>query len=1128
MNPVNYGDGRDDYSTQLFAAGTERTLAGNSAIVYGRMPLYDPAPPPTPPSPRLTNPFLMPGESRNETDEQNPFSPAHAWLSQFTSTPFTTCMPRPEERSGVISYAHDDNYASHRDRYQYGRSAAGRAKSAPRFSHAEPDVEIMDTSDNEYYGHKERIPILKPGHFDGTGSWKDFIHRFESCARANHWSEMTMAVQLRFSLTGAAGAIVHKNPRSDRWSYRRIVTEIETAYGPRSDHAAATCIELRQRIRGQNEALHLLRDDIYEKVSIVYADRTELEQDAISVEVFTNALADPDVVQKLLEKQPRTLSRAYDIAHSHETTKRAARTVTQFMQPGQRGFVNQRARAATVHESNSRLACVEPVGVAVWSIDSPERAPRLNQQWRQKRDTNVKRPMGDVQCHNCSGLGHIQRNCPSPRRPRQQGWTVSKNTAPDPGKVVTCTVSQEDDMCVKILMYELEMRALLDSGARRNVLPLHVFNSFPTESRTPIEPSAAQVLQGIGPSGLAVLGEVNLPVQVGSRATNVNFIIADTTENTEVILGHPFLHQTSAQLDYGRREITLFGEKVPRFEPSHQSRVHIVRVARTTVLESGWEYVVPGTAHLRHVTEGDLMLSPTKGFVEKHHVLVARVVVQAQRSTNVPIRIFNPGALPVTLKRGVVAGILQPATVLKKMDPEPFLAPPGFEPTDSACASLPSHLQVLYNDSCGGLSGGDQESLARLLRSYSDVFSSGPTDLGRTGLVQHDILTTPGPTVKQQPRRMARDKQTAADQQVQQSLETGVARPSNSSWAAPIIMVKKKDETLRLCVDYRPLNERTIKDAYPLPRIQDTLDTLSTARYFSTLDLTSGYWQVEMTPRARKAAAFCTRKGLFEWNVMPFGLCNAPATFQRLMDRVLAGLQWETCLVYLDDIIVLGRDGTEMLERLSQVFGRLRVANLKLKPSKCVLFREQVVYLGHIVSAKGVATDPKKIQKVAGWPAPRSVSEVRGFIGLASYYRRFVKDFASVAKPLHELTKKYARFNWTDECQEAFEQLKSRLTSAPVLGYPLDSGQLLLDTDASDWGIGAVLSQVQEGEERVLAYGSRRLSATEQNYCTTRRELLAAVEFTSHFRQYLLGRSFIIRTDHSSLRWLTRMREPEG
>lgn len=187
-----------------------------------------------------------------------------------------------------------------------------------------------------------------------------------------------------------------------------------------------------------------------------------------------------------------------------------------------------------------------------------------------------------------------------------------------------------------------------------------------------------------------------------------------------------------------------------------------------------------------------------------------------------------------------------------------------------------------------------------------------------------------------------------------------------------------------------------------------------------------------------------------------------------------------------------------------------------------------MAYLGHIVSSKGVATDPQKIQKVAEWPAPQNVSEVRQFVGQASYYRRFVKDFASVAKPLHKLTKKYACFNWTDECQEAFEQLKSRLTSAPVLGYPLDSGELLLDMDASDWGIGAVLSQVQEGEERVLAYGSRRLSAAEQNYCTTRRERLAAVDFTSHFWQYLLGRSFIIRTDHSSLRWLTRMREPKG
>ncbi|KAI3375554.1 hypothetical protein L3Q82_003885 [Scortum barcoo] len=300
--------------------------------------------------------------------------------------------------------------------------------------------------------------------------------------------------------------------------------------------------------------------------------------------------------------------------------------------------------------------------------------------------------------------------------------------------------------------------------------------------------------------------------------------------------------------------------------------------------------------------------------------------------------------------------------VLGKVDLQPTKAATTPESSDHPACPVPSHLQDLYADSCARLSEEDRVGLSHVLQSYSDVFSTGPTDLGRTNLVQHDIQATPGPPVKQPPCRMARDKQIAADQQVQQSLEAGLAQPSNSSWAAPIVVVKKKDQSPRLCVDYRPLNERTIKDAYPLPRIQDTLDTLSTAKYFSTLDLTSGYWQVKMTPRARKAAAFCTRKGLFEWNVMPFGLCNAPATFQRLMDRVLAGLQWEVCLVYLNDIIVLGRDGPEMLGRLSQVFTRLREANLKLKPSKCCLFKERVSYLGHIVSAQGVATDPEKVK----------------------------------------------------------------------------------------------------------------------------------------------------------------------
>lgn len=816
-------------------------------------------------------------------------------------------------------------------------------------------------------------------------------YQFESCAAANLWTEKTKAVQLRFSLTGAAGAVIHKNPRSAQWDDQRIIQEMEAAYGPSSEHAAAIGIELRQRVRRPGEVLHALRDDIYEKVSIVYADRSELEQEATAVEIFINSLADADAVQKLLEEKPRTLAKAYDVARRYEATRQAARVVTQLMLTGSPGSTRQRARAVTVQGTANPMAREQSEEAMIRPADTAGGAPSPSKQVRPRKGPVNRVGREDVICHNCSGVGHLQRDCPSPRQARQFPSALTPPNVSiqslEPETVVAYAKTPQDEMGVQILIQGRDVWALLDSGAARNVLPLRHYNSIPLESRPPVQPSGVQTLQGITPGGLAVLGEVVLPVQVGTRVTSVNFIVAATAGNAEVILGQPFLQQAGTCLDYGRREITLFGEKVAPYNPNRHPEVHLVRVAGTIVLESGCEYVVPGTARFHRTAERVMMLSPTKGFIEKHCVLVARAVVQPGQTQRVPIRVYNPGTLPVTLKGGTPAAILRPAEVLGGKQLQSQWAPGETNPNNCVPVSVPSHLQALYTESGANLSEEERGRLAHLLRSHGDVFFTGPHDLGRTNFVQHDILTTPGPPIKQQPRRMARDKQIAADSQVRQSLEAGLARTSNSGWAAPIVMVGKKDQTLRLCVDYRPLNDRTIKDAYPLPRIQDTLDTLSTAKYFSTLDLTSGYWQVEMTPRARKAAAFCTRKGLFEWNVMPFGLCNAPATFQRLMDRVLVGLQWEMCLVYLDDIIVLGRDVAQMLQRLDKVFTRLREANLKLKPSKCCLFKEEVAYLGHVVSARGVATDPQKVQKVADWPTPKNVSEVRQFVGLASYYR---------------------------------------------------------------------------------------------------------------------------------------------
>ena len=357
-------------------------------------------------------------------------------------------------------------------------------------------------------------------------------------------------------------------------------------------------------------------------------------------------------------------------------------------------------------------------------------------------------------------------------------------------------------------------------------------------------------------------------------------------------------------------------------------------------------------------------------------------------------------------------------------------------------------------------------------------------------------------------------------------LEEGIIEPSNSPWSAPIVLVRKKDGSFRYCIDYRLLNKVTVGDAYPIPRV--SFDVLQGSRWFSTLDLMSGYWQVEMDPADKQKTAFVCQEGLFHFNLMPFGLTNAPLTFERLMETVLAGLQYNICLVYLDDIIVYGADFDEEISRLKQVFSRLIKAGLKLKPKTCVLFQQKVAYLGHIVSHTGVAPDPSKIEAVENWPTPSTVTEVRSFLGLAAYYRRFVKDFATIASPLHKLTEKGKKFHWNEDCQTSFEALQRCLVTAPILAYPKIEEPFILDTDASNVGIGAVLSQKLEGKEHAIAYGSRCLSKPERRYCVTRRELLAIVYFVKYFRHYLYGRQFLLRTDHGSLRWLFNFKEPEG
>ena len=316
-----------------------------------------------------------------------------------------------------------------------------------------------------------------------------------------------------------------------------------------------------------------------------------------------------------------------------------------------------------------------------------------------------------------------------------------------------------------------------------------------------------------------------------------------------------------------------------------------------------------------------------------------------------------------------------------------------------------------------------EQKLLELLIDFADIFAATPDHLGRTGKLPHHIDTGNAHPIRQPPRRIPPLQRKQAQEILQKMLEKDIIQPSTSPWASPIVLVWKKDGSQQFCVDYRKLNGITKKDAYPIPRIDDTLDTLAGSCWFSTLDLVSGYWQVEMSPTDREKTAFCVPDGLFEFKVMPFGFSNAPATFQCLMDLLLAGLKWNTCLVYLDDVIVVGSTFKEHLFRLREVFQRFRDAGLKLNPNKCSFCQTEVHFLGHIISARGIRTDPTKTNLVASWPVP--TKEVQKFLGLANYYRRLVPNFATKAKPLHKLTEKTAKFKWSVQCQEAFSELKN-------------------------------------------------------------------------------------------------------
>ncbi|KAL0540386.1 hypothetical protein IC582_024623 [Cucumis melo] len=409
-----------------------------------------------------------------------------------------------------------------------------------------------------------------------------------------------------------------------------------------------------------------------------------------------------------------------------------------------------------------------------------------------------------------------------------------------------------------------------------------------------------------------------------------------------------------------------------------------------------------------------------------------------------------------------------------------------------------------------------------VVREYPDVFPDElpvlPPPREVDFAIKLELGTAP---ISRAPYRMAPAELKELKVQLQELLDKGFIRPSVSPWGAPVLFVKKKDGSMRLCIDYRELNKVTVKNCYPLPRIDDLFDQLQGATVFSKIDMRSGYHQLRIRDGDIPKTAFRSRYGHYEFVVMSFGLTNAPAVFMDLMNRVFKDFLDSFVIVFIDDILIYSKTEAEHEEHLHQVLETLRANKLYAKFSKCEFWLRKVTFLGHVVSSEGVSVDPTKIEAVTNWPRPSTVSEIRSFLGLAGYYRRFVEDFSRIASPLTQLTRKGTPFVWSPACESSFQELKQKLVTAPVLTVPDGSGNFVIYSDASKKGLGCVLMQ----QGKVVAYASRQLKIHEQNYPTHDLELAAVVFALKIWRHYLYGEKIQIYTDHKSLKYFFTQKE---
>jgi hypothetical protein len=958
--------------------------------------------------------------------------------------------------------------------------------------------------------------------FDGTGDLELFLQRFRTLVDYYGWSNSEQLFRLKNSIQGDAQYLlldmVHLNDARD------FEEALKARFGT-SAHAERYRTELSRLRRGS-----LTIEQLYLKVRSLVSKAAPGSWSALTEiyarDAFLTALDDEKLKRRIMltSPPPETLVAVYDLALravAVENYVTRCRSESRGDRHPQQGGRSRHARVvgteddskpqpAATQQMEQVMEQLKELQAAVAGIKTSTAKP-TEAMVDPKETSRTGRPAANQmkpkrgarydECRNCGRKGHWARECPfaaassaSTQEPRQGGSQA---------KVVTSSRKLKTAVYLPFEYKGRRYQALLDSGCDVSVMGRTALPDLPYES-------SKQQLTAANSSPIQVLGSTVVTLVVAGATMEYKFLVSDQID--EIILGADWLIDYCCQWNF--EESVLLIKALPSTPlvtleaRIAQGCIRRIYASKTVDIPARSQCVVPVKSVWNTLPPKatDWVVEPKK---LQPGVWLARTLL-AEGGDVAYVRIVNTQPTANVLPAGKYLAAAEPADMEVK-------GSTTIEPPEDF-----SHVQCLIDTLPSELSESQREQAAQFIRAHASVFSKSSTDLGRNSQLPHRINTGDHPPVRQPLRRQPYAHLAEIERNVQEMLAAKVIEPVASPWASNVLLVKKKDGSMRFCVDYRAVNEITIKDSYPLPRIDSCLESLGQACYFSTLDLRTGYWQTEIHKDDVSKTSFVTRSGQYAFTVLPMGLANAPSQFQRLMDLVLAGLLWDSCLVFLDDIIVMSGTFEEHLIRLGAVFERMNKARLKLKASKCQLFRSKVKFLGHVVSAGGISADPEKVRAIEEWPRPQNLHQLRSFVGLSSYYRRFIARYADIARPLHMLTEKGQPFVWKEEQEQAFIKLKRCLMSAPTLASPCDDGEYVLDTDASLYRLGAVLQQRQNGELHVISYASRLLSKTEQNYSTTRRELLAVIFGFKQFRQFLLGRHFLLRVDHSALSYLRK------